>query len=104
MTTPDFEQLFGPSGPCGWRVKETATHYIDVVQMIYNWRIVTTPKDSPESYDRGWCFEGRDVLPPLIAALAWDPETEPEPTGWVKEVHTGRRRPGGDASQEYIQR
>ena len=42
----------------GWRVKETDTHWIDVIPMIYNWRVTTTPKSCPMVYDRGWCYQG----------------------------------------------
>ncbi len=85
------------------RVKETATHYVDIMPMIYNCRIVTTRKDRDE-YDRGWCYAGRDPLPAVLAALAWDPDTEDEPQGWIKQAlpPTGRRRPDGDASLEYV--
>ena len=31
----------------GYRVKQTGTHYIDILRMIFNWRIVTTPVDDP---------------------------------------------------------
>lgn len=88
----------------GVRVKETDTHFIDVIPMIYNWRIVTTPKTNEKGYDRGWCYSGRNAQPALLAAMAWDPDAEEEPQGWVKQAApaTGRRRPDGDASREYV--
>lgn len=33
----------------------------------------------------------------------WQPETEPEPTGWFRNPTTGRRRTDGDPAREYIQ-
>jgi len=36
------------------------------------------------------------------AALGWDGKGEPE--GWYRHVQSGRRRPDGDASKEYVQR
>lgn len=32
----------------------------------------------------------------------WDPEREEEPAGWIRHVQSGRRRPEGDSSKEYI--
>lgn len=37
-----------------------------------------------------------------LAMLEWDGEGEPE--GWTRHVFTGRRRPGGDATQEHVRR
>lgn len=88
----------------GVRVKETDTHYVDVLPMIYNWRIVTTPKVNENIYDRGWCYSGRESSQAILQAMAWNPEEQAEPDGWVKQAAppTGRRRPNGDASQEYV--
>lgn len=48
---------------------------------------------------------GYEVLWYAMAAVQtalteWDGEGEPE--GWTRHVPTGRRRPGGDATQEYV--
>jgi hypothetical protein len=39
----------------------------------------------------------------LEALDAWDPATEPDPSGWHRDPHTGRRRPGGDPAAEYVE-
>lgn len=49
-----------------------------------------------------WCYE---TLPLAMAAmLAWNPLdiSTPEPEGWHRHPPTGRRRPDGDASREYV--
>lgn len=33
---------------------------------------------------------------------SWDPETEPEPSGWIRNINTGRRRVDGDPAKEYL--
>jgi hypothetical protein len=33
---------------------------------------------------------------------AWNPDEQKEPEGWMRNPPTGRRRPNGNASQEYI--
>lgn len=40
------------------------------------------------------------MLGAVCALLEWEGPGEPE--GWFRNHRTGRRRPGGDASQEYI--
>lgn len=34
--------------------------------------------------------------------MAYNPETDPEPQGWHRHASSGRRRPDGDASREYV--
>ena len=72
-----------------WRVKETATHYIDVMPMIYNWRLVTTPKACELVIDRGWCYQGtgpETFTAVVLAAWAWDGSDETEPAGYFKRA------------------
>lgn len=79
----------------GYRIKETETHYIDVVLMLYNWRVTRTPKASPLTYDRGWCYFGTDwstLLLAAMAAYAWDGADDTEPKGWNKSIQTGEIR------------
>ena len=64
------------------RCGETATHYIDVLPMLFNDRIVTTNKSMPSTYDRYWCYRKGGAA--LIAALAWDGSEDTEPVGWKK--------------------
>ena len=77
MTT-DLLDAITALQPCdggGFRVKETETHWVDVVPMIYNWRLARTPKDSPLTYDRGWCYYGTGTASftaAVLAAMAWD--------------------------------
>lgn len=64
------------------------------------------------TYELRFCYTGASSDPLLNkmeafekarAALdAWNPITEIEPTGWMRDPNTGRRRPHGDASQEYV--
>jgi hypothetical protein len=52
-------------------------------------------------YDDSWCYDGWPSA--LAAVAAWDVEGgQTEPEGWHRHPRTGRRRPDGDASQEYI--
>lgn len=74
-----------------FRVKETPTHWVDVVPMLYNYRVARTPKSSPMTYDRGWCYAGTGIdsfTAAVLAAHAWDGGDDTEPEGWNKNLQT----------------
>lgn len=48
-----------------------------------------------------WDFQADRTEDAWRAALAWDGAGEPE--GWYRHLRTGRRRPGGDASKQYVE-
>ena len=51
-------------------------------------------------YADRWCFT--DYAKARAALDAWDGEEDTEPQGWHRHPPTGRRRPDGDASKEYV--
>lgn len=63
--------------------------YVQVVPMIFNDRLVLTPKHSPFVYDFGWCYDKGPA--PYVAAKVWDPQTQAEPPGYKKAAAGGRR-------------
>lgn len=65
-------------------VAELRDYWIDVVPMIFNHRVVLTPKANPEGYEVGWCYP--DALAAFAALLVWDPYVQPEPLGYIKRV------------------
>jgi hypothetical protein len=90
MTLIDPEKdIFATLIDGGWRVKtnDAGTHYVDILRMAYNYRIVLTPIDSPLVYDRFWCYVGtspNDFLRVAAAAAVWDGALDTEPLGWNK--------------------
>ncbi len=79
----------------GFRVAETDTHWIDVLAMMFNWRVAETPKRDPSGWDRAWCYVGRDAatfVRAVAAAKAWVASGEDEPRGWNKSLQTGEWR------------
>jgi hypothetical protein len=76
-----------PAHPDGRQV------HIDLLCMIYNWRLVASPVEFPEEFERGWCYLGpRSFTNALLAAIAWDGADTTMPDGWYKDVRTGERR------------
>lgn len=67
-----------------WLVGETRHHHIHIVPMIFNHRVVLTPKNDEMTYDAGWCYESYETA--LAAVAAWDTTRDPEPVGWIKRI------------------
>lgn len=81
--------------PGGFRVKDTGTHHVDILLMIYNWRVARTSKACDESCDRHWCYSGTSWITLVRAAFAaaeWDGGDDTDPAGWNKNGQTGEWR------------
>jgi hypothetical protein len=79
----------------GIRIKRTAHHYIDVMAMLYGFRVATTPIACPGVFDRGWCYygtTGHAYNAAVLGAAVWDGADDTEPLGWNKNMQTGERR------------
>lgn len=77
----------------GYRVKlsDDGRHHIDLLRMLFNWRVVATPVAHPDCYDRGWCYFGtgdQSFRKALLAALVWDGADDTAPAGYDKQVGT----------------
>src|ERR1700759_1543195 len=79
----------------GFRVKTTDAYDIDVIMMIFNWRVTATPRDGrPETW-RGRCYFGSGpaaFVRAVLAAQAWDGDPSTSPPGWNKNIQTGEIR------------
>lgn len=67
-----------------WLVGETRHHLVHIIPMIFNHRMVLTPKTDTYTYDVGWCYPSEQAA--FAAWDAWDPATQPEPTGYIKRI------------------
>lgn len=66
---------------------------------IYTWAIVVGQSDSM-IYDNHWCYENRAGAEQALAA--WNPLEQAEPQGWIRNPQSGRWRPDGDESKQYV--
>ena len=90
-TDPELGRIDG-----GFRLKRTADgqHFIDVIEMIYSWRVVRTPVAAPCGYDVGYCYWGQTreggkvqaLADALAAAWEWDGNVDRPPTGFNKKI------------------
>lgn len=70
-------------------VAEWGGWLVQVMPMIYNNRVVLTPKAAPLFVDYGWCYPKG---PAAFAAVAvWDPAAQAEPAGYIKATRPGRQ-------------
>jgi hypothetical protein len=101
VSVTDFE-LTPIDGGYSVRPSADGRHRIDVLRMLYGWRLVTTPTTGPladQVIDKGWCYFGhgpaasgrertmRDAFrAAVLAAYAWDGADDTEPVGYDKAV------------------
>jgi len=66
-----------------WVVKESPEWIVSVTPMLYNDRLLfTTRQEYPHSWTAGWCYDKGGAA--MLAAIAWDPDTERDPVGFKK--------------------
>lgn len=74
---------------------------LEVLPLIYTAAIVLTDKNTPSMHFERWCYHS--IPAAIAAAQAWDRTTQDEPAGWHRHPASGRRRPDGDATREYVE-
>jgi hypothetical protein len=84
-----------------WEVRHHADgRRIAVLPLMYTAAVIIGPVHNPlNAYDDRWCYHS--VSAAWEAAMRWDGTGEPY--GWHRHPDTGRRRPGGDETQEYVE-
>lgn len=84
---------------CGYRSPRPlgSGRYACIMPLMFTAAIIVGRVGSM-CYDNRWCFHSHDAA--KRALDAWNGVGEPE--GWHRHPTTGRRRPDGDASREYI--
>lgn len=74
-----------------WTVKRSGDYLVEISVMLFNYRIVLTPVSCLDVWDHGWCYFGRDqatLTRALLAATAFDPQTQSAPVGYDKALTT----------------
>ena len=83
-----------------WRRELPDGRVLFLSPMSYgNVRLHMSPPEHTIFFDDEWCYHDHDAA--WRAVLGWDGTGEPD--GWIRNPTTGRRRPDGDASKEYVQ-
>lgn len=79
-------------------IGEWGDYLIQIMPMIYNDRLIMTPRNSAVAYHHGWCYDKGGAA--YLAALVWDPQTQGEPVGYKKRATAGIREAGAMASDD----
>lgn len=101
-TMPDaFAAFLEQEGCLFYAAEPDGLNYWAVKQLLFHWTLVTGAIGDEEGYNDRYCYQ-TDVL--AINALRELSERNwiGEPEGWHRHPKTGRRRPDGDASREYV--
>jgi hypothetical protein len=77
--------------------------WVAIYQFMFTAAILKGDMFDDDSYKDRWCFSSFGKA--AVALAVWTAKGfEGEPQGWHRHPDSGRRRPDGDASQEYINR
>lgn len=75
----------------GYRIKQTDEYYVDVMLMMFNWRLVVglTEMDGL-TYEHGYCYFGTDLgtfARAVAAGIAWTDPLNTDPEGFDKKAY-----------------
>jgi hypothetical protein len=78
---------------------DTTGRYVAAVPFAFTWAITWGYRRLAQvCHEDRWCYHTRTAA--VAAAHVWDGTGEP--VGWHRHPTTGRRRPDGDPTREYI--
>jgi hypothetical protein len=85
-----------------WVVKHLSDdRRVAVLPLMYTAAVIVGPEHNLlNAYDDRWCYHS--IAAAWEAAVRWDGTGEPY--GWHRHPGTGRRRPAGDETKEYVRR
>ncbi len=87
---PSTEELRWDPAIGSWIVKETDDWIVSVTPMIFNDRVLFTQRaEYPNFCTAGWCYDKGPAA--ILAAMAWDPDTQHSPVGHKKVAFDARR-------------
>lgn len=106
MTARQFlEKLEAEYASCGEHVISRSLDdgtYVMAKPLLFHWTVIRgVIGDSLGYFDR-WCFETRELALAALNDFPLDPPSDYDPPGWHRHPKSGRRRPNGDKSLEYI--
>jgi hypothetical protein len=80
------------------KIYPTKSNVIDKPIDWRDWNFILDNAGEP-TLDDFWCYEGAKGL---VGIAVWDGVGDDPPGGWHRHGGSGRRRPDGDASREYV--
>lgn len=74
--------------------------YAAVRRLMFHYTLIYGIVGDNLGYENRWCYQ--TLARAAQAMVEWDYPKQAEPEGWHRNPRTGRRRPDGDATKEYI--
>lgn len=85
-------------GYVAWRVFTDGTVWAVAPMLNDNGRLFVDIHET--GYDDFYCYDG--LKRAIDCMMRFDPTREKEPDGWKRHFLTGRRRPDGDGTKEFV--
>jgi hypothetical protein len=76
--------------------------YVLFKRLLYHWTVIRGHIDDHVGYFDRWCYQTEEGARQAFIDFPDSPAASYEPLGWHRHPKTGRRRPEGDPSAEYI--
>ena len=70
------------------------------VPRMFNGGLLVDRNVDDGMFEEEYSYQALDEA--MIALIVWDPDTDADPSGWVRHIPSYRRRPGGDATKEEV--
>lgn len=74
--------------------------YVGIRPLMFTWGLIWGYVDDAHGYEDRWCYH--DLVTAVAAATVWDGTGDP--AGWHRHPTSGRRRPEGDPTREFVAR
>lgn len=74
--------------------------YMAIIPFLYTTAIIVGDSRNPTFYEDRWCYETMEAA--MKAFDKWDGASGTEPSGWHRHPNSGRRRPDGIESAQYV--
>ena len=79
-----------------------ADRWVAINPLMFHWTMMVGKMGDVTGFDNKYCYENKALA--VKGLEDWKATGyEGEPIGWHRNTETGRRRPGGDPQQEYIE-
>lgn len=67
-------------------------------RLLFHWTVRVSEIGNRDTYLDRWCFANQELAEAAVREWVYGIE----PKGWHRHPATGRRRPDGDPSKEYV--
>lgn len=70
--------------------------------LMFHWTVIRGEIGDLVTYFDRWCFADEDLALKALHSFPEEPADSFDPPGWHRHPNSGRRRPGGDPTKEYV--